>query len=235
MNLVSGLLESSALSTIPRNLRREKGNGDIQGLETRGMTEFGKERMRSIAGLVCGLLTLWYVAQFGLVRDGWGLFDAWFSNATSTGWATGVIWGLTGLYYASGAIPVWMQQVKRRGRLSTLESWGAAFHPWSGLVATGFVLWHLGCYQWPAQAVEGSAFAWTSAYVSSSSLIVFVYTVGIAALALHLAWGAWRFGVSWGLATGEKAMSRLTVLSSLLFCWTVLTGFEALAVFLGGA
>ena len=199
------------------------------------MTEFGKERMRSIAGFVCGLLTIQYMAHFGAVRGEVSSFEQWFLANSATDWMWAALWGGTALFYASGAIPVWVQQMKTGGRLSTLENWAAAFHPWSGMIAVAFVLWHLGCFQWPSASLEGNAFAWVAAYVGSSNLIVFVYCAGIAALSLHIAWGLWRFAVSWGLATGEKSMGRMTIVSSILFCWMVLTGLESLAVFLGSA
>jgi len=139
-------------------------------------------------------------------------------------------------YYFLGSLPIWLRQLKSTGDVDSFDSWRSMVHPATGYIVLAFGAWHLVCFTLESQGVaSGALSSWTSSYLQSSMLIPFVYVIGLLALAFHLANGFWRFLVSWGLATGERAMGRATVIASLLFGWVVLTAFESLAVFLQGA
>ena len=202
------------------------------------MNEFGKDRIRSLAGFVAGALTLLIIQDYALIRQGALAFEVGVTGAsgTSTGWFSELLWALTTAYYLIGSMPIWLRQLKNSGKVDSFETWRSAVHPATGFVLVAFGAWHLVCFSLEAKGVAAGTLAtWTSAYVQSSTLIPFVYVVGLLALGFHIANGLWRFLVSWGLATGDKAMGRATVLASLLFGWMVLTAFESLAVFLQGA
>ena len=202
------------------------------------MNDFGKDRVRSLAGLVAGALTLVIIQDYALIRQGSVAYELGASSGagTATGWWSGILWAVTTGIYFLGSLPIWLRQLKSIGKVDTFDSWRSMVHPATGYILLAFGVWHLVCCTLESQGgASGALASWISAYLQSSTMIPFVYVLGLLALAFHLANGFWRFLVSWGLATGERAIGRATVLASLLFGWVVLTAFESLAVFLQGA
>jgi len=202
------------------------------------MSEFGKERLRSIAGFIAGLLTLRVFISYGMIRESGVAFESAFGGGASgvTGGIPELLWVVTSAYYVAGAFPVWIARLKNQGRFDSFEAWTASFQSASGIITVAFVAWHLICFVYAAGEVqEGGLVGWAAAYLQSSPLIPAVYAIGIIALAFHVANGGLRFAIGWGLATGEKAMGYATIVASVLFGWMALTGFETIAVFLRGA
>ena len=202
------------------------------------MSEFGKERLRSIAGFIAGILTLRVFISYGTIRESGVAFETAFSGGASgvTGWIPDLLWVVASAYYVVGAFPVWIARLKNQGRFDSFEAWTASFQSGSGVLVVAFVVWHLISFVYAAGDVQaGSLAGWTVAYLQSSPLIPAVYAIGTIALAFHVANGGLRFAIGWGVATGEKAMGYATIVASLLFGWMALTGFETIAIFLRGA
>ncbi len=200
-------------------------------------SEFGKERLRSLSGFLAGGLALCVVQAHGVIRLGASAYDMEFGSL-GRGWSSpfsmmSILFGVTTLTYLVGSVPVWIRHLSTSTRLESFEAWRSSFQAGSGLLLIVFGVFHLGFYSYGIVSEEAmSPAAWTASYLGSSSLIPALYALGLVTLAFHVANGLWRFGVSWGLSTGEKAMGVSTVLCSILFAWTVLTGFETLALFL---
>jgi succinate dehydrogenase / fumarate reductase cytochrome b subunit len=63
-------------------------------------------------------------------------------------------------------------------------------------------------------------------------LTLFVYILGVLGVAYHLANGVWQFSIGWGIATTERGMKRVQVLSYVLFIALLVMGYGAMWGFL---
>jgi succinate dehydrogenase / fumarate reductase cytochrome b subunit len=56
--------------------------------------------------------------------------------------------------------------------------------------------------------------------------------LGVLGVAYHLANGVWQFSIGWGIATTERGMKRVQVLSYVLFIALLVMGYGAMWGFL---
>jgi succinate dehydrogenase / fumarate reductase cytochrome b subunit len=118
------------------------------------------------------------------------------------------------------------------GRYTFTRNWMYTLQRTTGVVAFGFIVYHLAGYWWPKVAGKMATEQFYPALCADLSATSFgvpvaalVYVLGIAAASFHLANGLWGFCFSWGITVSRRSQ-RLAAVAFGLF---------GLVVFLLGA
>jgi succinate dehydrogenase / fumarate reductase cytochrome b subunit len=65
-------------------------------------------------------------------------------------------------------------------------------------------------------------------------LTLTIYILGVLGVAYHLANGIWQFSIGWGLATSQRGMNRVQILSFVVFVALLVMGYGAIWGFIRG-
>jgi succinate dehydrogenase / fumarate reductase cytochrome b subunit len=110
------------------------------------------------------------------------------------------------------------------------------FQRWSGVFIFLFLAYHVlsttgyKYYTGNAEVIEYAA--WQQKLTSYGYIFFFIYMLGVAASAYHLAYGVWNFCIRWGITISDAAQIKVQKAAVLIFLGLTVLGWGALAGFL---
>ncbi|NUP11603.1 MAG: succinate dehydrogenase [Polyangiaceae bacterium] len=199
-------------------------------------SRFVLRKLHSLSGVVpVGVFLVMHLWSTAVALQGQGAFERSMTEAREAPYRSVVeiVFVMIPLaFHALYGVKLGFEPRQNTGKYPYSRNWMYAAQRLTGILALGFIIWHVSEFWGPRMAgdmVEEAYYPTLCANLSMTAYgipwMAFAYLFGIAATVFHFANGLWGFCVSWGITSSRRSQR----ISATVF------GLAGLALFAVGA
>jgi len=201
-------------------------------------------RLHSISGIVpLGIYAVWHLIIAASAMAGRPSYDSIYAfiNRIPLLLPLGIIFIIIPLgFHAIYGIAITLRGQSNPFTYPYTDNWRYALQRLTGYFLALFIILHLyfiwGHVRFTAagrDAFTSSAYDFLQSHLKDPSFMVF-YTLGVSAVAFHLANGLWTSCITWGITLSDKARRIAGWIAALLFFLLAFVGIGAIQAFYAG-
>ena len=205
---------------------------------------FVLRRLHSISGIVpLGIYAVWHLIIGAAAMSGRPAYDAVYSfvNRIPLLVPLEIIFIIIPLgFHAIYGIAITLRGRSNPFTYPYTDNWRYALQRLTGYYIALFIILHLyfiwGHARFTAAggvAFASSAYDFVQAHLKDPSFMV-IYTLGVTAVAFHIANGLWRFCMTWGIALSDRARRIAGWIAAIFFLVLMFIGIGAVQAFYAG-
>lgn len=201
--------------------------------------QFLLRRLHSLSGIVpIGGFLLFHFFENASARRGAEAFDETVLKISQMPYLFVLEWvalllpilfhGIYGVFISASANPNLIRENRAR-------NWAYVAQRISGIIALGYIFFHIATTRMWALLVKGSEITYADmAEKLSHPYQLVIYVIGILAVTYHFGNGIWSFSITWGLVKTQAGQARLAKLSMAIFVALAIVGIDILSAFVLG-
>jgi succinate dehydrogenase / fumarate reductase cytochrome b subunit len=214
------------------------------GISTQGETFLGRHdfllrRLHSLSGLVpVGAYMVLHLLTNASILNGPETFQNQVDTIHSLGIVLPVVeWTfifIPLLFHALFGLLIIRSGQSNAGQYPLQRNIRYTLQRWTGMIAFGFILYHVWQMHWMGKPFDGGNFNHDYATSSAATAIraaiwvQAIYAIGVLSCVYHLANGLWTMGITWGVWTSPRAQQRADYVCTAFGVVLAVVGLSAL-------